>query len=56
MKCFNRILVFDFGTSKTRVCENGKSFLTSRLKYLISLMDIYILGIRHAGFIQCITM
>jgi actin-like ATPase involved in cell morphogenesis len=24
MKCFNRILVFDFGTSKTRVCENGK--------------------------------
>ena len=24
MKCFNRILVFDFGTSNTRVCENGK--------------------------------
>ena len=24
MKCFNRILIFDFGTSKTRVCENGK--------------------------------
>ena len=24
MKCFNRILIFDFGTSKTRVCEDGK--------------------------------
>lgn len=23
MKCFNRTLIFDFGTSRTRVCENG---------------------------------